>query len=275
MSRLLPTLVVCLLPALSLVGQEEFAPRELHPWAKLRPGSWKRVRNVVETIDKSGAVTAVTRTESTTTLNELTNDSYTLCVETTIELGDRTIASPPRYSKLSIHGGPPGQTVAVKKLGDVELTICGNRILAEQRQVTLSGGDSQRVSVVYFSERIPPYVLKRETTVTDPQGKLPAIQTEVDVVAMEMPYPVADLILPTSYVRSVQRQINGPSLVTLEVHCPEIPGGVVYQSTKKLDSQGNMIERRTSELVAFETLVPGEEGSRANRRRIFSRGRRN
>ncbi len=267
------TLLACLFASMQPgLAQEEFAPRELHPWAKLSPGSWKRVRVATETLDKYGAITGVSMSETTTTLAAMDQSSYTLCVETTIEVAGKRVSAQPRYTTYGFHGELPGQTVTDKKTENAELVICGTKVSAEIREITLSGPDFKRFTKIYYSDRVPPYVLKRSTKATDSEGKIVRYETEVEVVAVDMPYKVLSEVKSTSYVKSVQRQPHGPSTVILEIQCLDVPGGVVYQTTKKLDPAGGVTERKTLEMVDYE-VVRSDDNLRTGRRRILPRAR--
>ena len=54
------------------------------------------------------------------------------------------------------------------------------------------------------------------------------------------------------YVKTLQKTPKG-TIYTLAVVCPDIPGGIVSNSSKELDSSGRLIRRSTLELVDYNT----------------------
>ena len=53
-------------------------------------------------------------------------------------------------------------------------------------------------------------------------------------------------------VRTVQKHPRGQT-TTQAICCPEIPGGVVSQTSQEFDSRGQLVRRTSVELVDFET----------------------
>jgi hypothetical protein len=103
---------------------------------------------------------------------------------------------------------------------------------------------------LYYSEKVAPYVLKKESTATDAAGSATLLETVEAVVALEMPQKLKDDIVTTSHIKTVRRSGKG-TIVTLEVHSPKVPGGVVSHTSKELDANGHVVRRSTLELVDY------------------------
>ncbi len=244
-------------------------PREHHPWGRFGLGSWKQVRVLTETLDSSGNVVNTTTTETKTTLIDVDDQSYTLELEVTVEVAGKRFSAQPQIVRQGFNGQSDGYAVTYKSIGPGIVTIDGQRIPSEVRQITINGGDSKRVSTVYYSDQVDPYVLKRDTTSTDAAGQVTQFQTQVDVMAVNMPYKVLTEIKTASHVKTIHKREKG-STITLEVHCADVPGGVVSHSSKELDETGHLIRRSTLELIDYAGFDDAEDPE-VGRRRLFNR----
>ena len=86
-------------------------------------------------------------------------------------------------------------------------------------------------------------------------GKETNYTSRVDVLALSMPYKVLSENKTTSLIKTVHNRSDGMT-VTVEVHTPEVPGGVVAHTSKQLDLDGNLIRRSTLELVDYSVARP-------------------
>jgi hypothetical protein len=249
--RLLPILA---LAAMLLAQRVDFAqdlnlPVEQHPWARFPVGSWKSVRVVSETLDENGTVAGVIRTETRTTLLSVDREGYSLRIESTVEVAGKRFASQPQIVKHGYYGETVGQPVTVKKLGEAEVTIDGRTVSSELRQARYDADGEKRVSMIYYSSRISPYQLRRETTtegLPEDQGS----KTTVETVALNMPEKVLGEIRTGAVVKTTRKSPQGTK-VTLEVQCDHVPGGVVSHSASETDASGRTIRRSTLELIDY------------------------
>lgn len=223
-----------------------------HPWGKCVPGASKRVRVVTETVDAKGRVTNSSTTDTYSFLEEITDRDYTLRVEVTVEVGGKRFTSQPQSVKQGYFGESPGQAVTFKKVRDEEISLLGRPVTVENREVTIHTDQQRRTAVVHFSDSISPHVLKSVTTVTNGDGKTPIATTQVEVLATGMPYRVLGELREASYVRTVHTQPKRTTTITVEVHCADVPGGVVAHTSKELDETGAVVKRSTLELLEFD-----------------------
>lgn len=272
--RILPAftfaLLLVLAPAPNFAKQlEGTIPREQHPWAQFKIGSWKRVKTTTETLDAKGAVVSTSITETTTKLVDADDEGYTLRIDAVVEVAGKKFPAQPQVIRRGYNGETDGQSVSVKRVGDAGLFINGSKVACEVRQITVNGDEGKRVTTVHYSQRIAPYVLRRETTAVDTAGKPTDVTSQVDVVAVEMPYKVLGEQKTCSTVRVVHQQ-GKASTLTLEFHCPEIPGAVVSHTSKETDDAGRVIRRSTLELLEYE-LGTGEDADAKTVRQAFHR----
>ena len=130
------------------------------------------------------------------------------------------------------------------------IDIEDRRIPCQVLEMEVVADDQKRLTKLYYSEKVAPHLLKKESISTDATGANTLFETMEAVVALDMPQKVKDDILPSSHVKTVRRNAKG-STITIEVHSPVVPGGVVAHTSKELDPKGRVIRRSTLELVDF------------------------
>ena len=260
--------------AKAAVGGEALEPDDFisrHPWGSFPPGAWKRVRVVSQTFDDKGRVTSTGTSDTTTTLTQVDENDYTLRLEVAVEVSGKRFLSQPQVLRQGYYGEPVGQDVVDRKTADQVLTINGASIPCELREIVISGDKGKRFCLLQYSNRTPPYSLKSLTTAIGPDGKAQLASTQVEAVALEMPYKVGAEIKSTSFVKTVHARGSEGSTVTLEVHCADVPGGVVAHTSREADGQGRLTRRTTLELLEYN---PGPNDDAAGaRRRLFHRSR--
>ena len=75
-----------------------------HPWGQFKPGAWKVVRVVAESLDEKGVVTSTSSTETKTTLLKVEKDGITLGIEVEVEVAGKIFRPEPRTVKQSFYG---------------------------------------------------------------------------------------------------------------------------------------------------------------------------
>jgi hypothetical protein len=250
-------------------AQSPAFPPDHHPWGRFPLGSWKLVRVTSETLDAQGHVTNVTTTETKTTLVASDLNSYTLRVDVTVEVAGRRFASAPQTVKHGYYGESPGQTVSVKELGNSQLTLDGRMVACELRQAVVETEGVKRVSMIHYSDTVPPYQLRRETTAEGASEDKRA-STLVEIVALDLPQRVVDEVKQATYVKTTNKQAQGTK-VTLEVQCDDVPGGVVSHWSSETDAASKVVRRSTLELVDYEITEAKKGEISYGRRRGFHR----
>jgi hypothetical protein len=266
-------MAVCLLGVLPCAGQTPTLPHEQHPWAKFPIGSWKTVQVIGETLDVHGNVTNITSTESRSTLLEVHEHSYTLRVDVTVEVSGKRFPTQTQVVKHGFWGESAEQKATVKRIGSSQLQINGKSISAEQRQIKVSTEEAEVLSTVLYSPTVPPYQLRRETEVTH-ETDAKSSSTLVEVIALELPQKVLGDIKAAAVVKTVKKHSRGTS-VTVEMHCDDVPGGVVSHAAAEHTPDGEVTRRSTLQIVDYSIGVGRlEEPSSVVRRRKYHRARR-
>lgn len=232
------------------------------------------MRILAEQFDAQGAVVGTTTTETTSTLEKAAEQYYTLSLETSIEAGGRKFGGDRQSVTQGYYGETSGQKVTIRRTGETELTIGGRAIGVEASEVLIAAANGwRRSSVVHGSPKSSPYVLKRVTTEVEGEGK-PATKTVVEVTALDMPFRVLDELLPVALVRTTETLSDGASAVSYEAFCADVPGGIVWQSSKVLNPAGKVVRRSVLELLDYHTEPgPAEGPNQPPRRRRFGRSR--
>jgi hypothetical protein len=246
-----------------------------HRWARFAPGAWSFTRETTETFGEQGEDGPISMTETTTTLKAKNGRSVTLELGVTVEIAGKRFDRPPRTVQQGFYGEVNGQRAKVEPLGSEQVTISGKRIACQMFRVTVygEGEPDKRVSTVYFQDRIAPYELRRETVSTDLEEKTLNHETNMEVVAVNLPYPALTEVQTVAFVKTVHKSSKG-KIVTLEVHCPQVPGGLIAHWSKELDESGRLLSRSVLELLDYG-LTQRDEGRPRNGRLLFPRrGRR-
>jgi hypothetical protein len=233
----------------TLPAQELPLPAQHHPWGSFPVGSWKVVRTTTERLDERGNVDDITTTDTKTTLVGVGETSYTLRTDTTIEASGRQLATPPQTATYGFYGEVPGQMIGVQRVGEAELTMDGRSIACELRQVITESDGIQRTSVLHYSDKVAPYILRRETT-SKAGGDEPPRTTLVEVVSLDLPRRVEDTLEQAMYVKTTSKDASG-TRVTLEVQVEDVPGWVVKHFASERNAAGRIIRRSTLELQSF------------------------
>jgi hypothetical protein len=241
----------------SAVSDEVALSPDHHPWGHFPANSWKLVRTTAEAFDDKGHVVSVTITDTKTTLVAADDSTYTLRTDATVDVASRRIIAAPQTARYGYYGETPGRLLTAKQTGEATLTIDGRAIPCQVRQIVFSGDSGKFVSTLHYSDQFSPFVLRRETSMDGvPEEKRNS--TIVEVIALDLPQRVRGELKTASYVKTSQRLPHG-SKVTLEVHCDEIPGGVVAHWASETDAGGHVIRRSTLELLDYS--VPAPAGS--------------
>lgn len=234
------------------IAAEEFEPRLKHPWGSCRLGASKEVRVVSENLDASGQVASRSTTVTRTTLQEVTAHDYALSIKVSVDIGGKKFDSAPQLVRQGFYGEFPGEAVTLRKLRDETLAFQGRNLAVETREVTISGERQRRVMSVACCRAAYPFQFRCSANTFSGDGKTPLATTQVEVVATEIPYRVLGEIRDVAFIRTTQTHPKGMRTVTLEVHCPDVPGGVVAHMSKETDERGQTIRRSELELVAFD-----------------------
>ena len=232
---------------------------KLHPWGLFNPGAWKTVRVATETLNDQGQVVSTSTTDTKTVLIDLDNGGVTLEIQACIEVAGKRFRAEPQTVKQGFHGELVGPNLRIKGPTDASVTIEGQEIPCKLEQVECVVSNGKTVTKIYYSSTVAPYILKRESVTTDPEGKTVLSETAVDVTTLNMPVEVLGEMKNVSQIKTVHRSGNGTVTTWADV-LPEVPGGVVGNSSKETDKSGRLVRRSTLKLIDYSDSPEKDRG---------------
>jgi len=237
-----------------------------HSWARFQPGAWKLVRVVTESLDDGGHVIGVNVTESKTSLSRIDADGVVLEVEVGVEVAGKQFNGQPQCLKQGFHGELAGGEVKFFPATAAEVSIEDQKIRCRSQQVEVTGPAGRTTVNLFFSDTLSPYILRRQSKTTDAGGTNVLSETLSEVVAFDMPQRVLSDLKNVACIKTVQKTPKG-SVTTLAMSSPDVPGGVVYQTTKEADQAGRLLRRSTLELVNYGSKPETERSGLFGRKR--------
>lgn len=233
-------------------GQEATIPPAHHAWGHFAPGAWARVRILSETTSEDGSK-IISTTTRTTTLKAVDENGVTLQVETTVEVAGSPVVSAPQTLQFSFDDLPAAEAgqVARTVLGPGSVEIEGVPERCTIHQIEIADTATKTVIKRFYSPDVTPHVLRCETTKVDRTTEAVLAETIVQVTARDIPYPLGGKIHATALAQETHKHPSG-AIRRLSLHAAEIPGGVLGESTRELDSNGRVIRRSTLEMLEFE-----------------------
>jgi len=250
--------------------QESGLVAKLHPWGRFEPGAWKVVHVTMEALDEQGQVIGTSVTDTQTTLVDVDREGVTLEIAACLDVVGKRFEPEPQTIKQGFHGEPlsPDTKVHGPESGQVEVE--SQAIPCQVRQIESSSPNGKTITTLYYSSTIAPYVLRRESVTTDSAGK--RLETTMEVTTMEMPEEVFGEMKNCFHVKTVQKGPKG-TVTTLAAISPDIPGGVIHQSSKEADKNGRTVRRSTLNLLAYSTSPDQDRSLFKNKRKEHRRSK--
>jgi hypothetical protein len=272
LSGWLLTLVILSLLAASISDAQDVGISARHnSWARFQNGAWKLVRVSTETLDDSGRVVSTNVTETKTSLTKLEGECVVLEVEVGVEIAGKQFDGLPQCVKQGFHGELCGGEVKLQPSTSAELTIEDRKIPCRSQQIEISTSSGKTSVGLCYSDSLAPFILRRESKTRDTSDKVLS-ETLSEVIALDMPQRVLTEIKNVSCIKTVQKSSKG-TITTLAMSSPDVPGGVVSQTTKEIDPAGRLVRRSTLELLSYGTRPEKERTGLFGRKRT-ARGRK-
>ena len=264
--------------AVQWCAAEEGISARHHAWGRFQPGAWKLVRVVTESLDENSRVIASNVTETKTSLLRVDAADVTLEVEVGVEVAGRQFDGLPQRVKQGFHGEMADGNAKFFPATAAEVTVENRKIPCRSQQYEITNSAGRTAVTLFFSDTLPPYILRRESKTTDTAGTGVLNETVSEVIALDMPQRVLLEIKNAACVKTVQKTPKG-TVTSLAMTSPDVPGGVVQQTTKETDGNGRLLRRSTLELLNYglrpETERTGLFGrKRPVRRKIYADGTR-
>jgi hypothetical protein len=246
-------------------GQDTGISARHNAWARFQNGAWKLVRVSTETLDDSGRVVSTNVTETKTSLTKLEGECVVLEVEVGVEIAGKQFDGLPQCVKQGFHGELCGGEVKLQPSTSAELTIEDRKIECRRQQIEINTSAGTTSVNICYSDSLAPFILRRDSKTTDTSNKV-VNETLSEVVALDMPQRVLSEIKNVSCIKTVQKSAKG-TVTTLAMSSPDVPGGVVSQTTKEMDPSGRLIRRSTLEVVNYGTRPEKERTGLFGRKR--------
>lgn len=242
-------------------AEESGLTRDLHPWGRFYryQGAWKRYRVTTETLDENGAVLSTNISETKTTLETVDADGVLLRVEAVVEIAGKRLLTQPRHVRQSFHGDAVNGKPVIKSVGMSQVVIEGQTIPCHVEEAEFATAQGKTVTRTYYSTTVPPFLLRRESTTTDRDGKTILEQSTLNVISLDRPCKVLPQLKRAAWVEAVSTTPNG-STITRAFTSPEVPGGVVCHTAEEHDKTGRLV-RRSNLVVVDYGLEPEKEDS--------------
>ncbi len=262
---LLTLLILSSLAANQGDGQDVGVSARHNAWARFQSGAWKLVRVSTETLDDSGRVVSTNVTETKTSLTKLEGECVVLEVEVGVEIAGKQFDGLPQCVKQGFHGELCGGDVKLQPSTSAELTIEDRKIACRSQQIEISTSVGRTSVSLCYSDSLAPFILRRDSKTKDTADKVIS-ETLSEVIALDMPQRVLTEIKNVSCIKTVQKSSKG-TVTTLAMSSPDVPGGVVSQTTKEMDPAGRLIRRSTLEVVSYGTRPEKERTGLFGRKR--------
>jgi len=242
--------LVTALPCASAEADAAGFGRRFHVWGRFRPGSWVVVQQGIETLGDGGHVVGRQSCETRMTLASSNDTALTLQVQASLEVGGKKLDTAPQELRQGVHGETP-DIAQTSELEPEELRIDGQTYRCEVHRAETEVDGRRTVTKSWIAPQSTPLVLRRLTTTTETATGRLIGETIHEVLSISRQRVMARS-RQVAELRIVQRHPRGQTTSTA-LSCPEIPGGLVSQTSEEFDTQGKLLRRTKMELVDFET----------------------
>lgn len=225
---------------------------EHSPWGRFAPGSWQQVRITTETLTAEGGVETVAVTERKSTLVALDEQSFTLRIEAAVEVAGRQFDAPVQTVRYAVSGEPLAGEASetIRAIEETSLKIEGVAIPVQVGELSRRTEEGLLTARLFYSPLVPPYVLRRETTVRNAESSEVLVREVAETLWFGFPQRVKQGLQPTT-VQSVVRNDPHGTTRTLRWLAAEVPGELIAAQSKELDAEGRLLRRSLIELIDY------------------------
>lgn len=231
-------------------ASEAVALRAKHPWGRFRPGSWKKISLITETFDADGKTITTSIAHTRTTLSGVSDEGVTLKVEATVDVAGKQLPSEPQVMTQGWHAETPERETSLTDLGEDTVTIAGAAIPCRIEQTESMTPGGRIVTKTWYSERVSPYVLRRESTTYNRETGDVISQTQVEVVKLSRAIRLMRRHRQAAELRVVHTHPGGITRTKLWSSL-DVPGGVVAHESEEFDTAGRLARRSKLQLVGY------------------------
>jgi hypothetical protein len=159
---------------------------------------------------------------------------------------------PPQEVRQGPDGDRPNVPATLAVVGEEDLQVQERTFRCQIRQSEHAVDGKRTVTRIWSSPEVNAFELRRQTTIIEEATGRTLEETLMEVVSLPLQRRILALIRPTAEIRIVHRHARG-STSTSGYCCPEVPGGIVSQTSEDFDAAGKLLRRTKIELVDFET----------------------
>ncbi len=216
-----------------------------HPWGRFEPGAWALVKEVTETYSPEG--TLLSETELKTTLVGIDIEGVTLQIEPKMIVGGKPMPVTVQRVRQGFHGEFLDSPIQVVEDRETEFIFLERRISCRMQRLVIQGASTRTEVVLYYGDS-PPYVYRRETATKklDDNSLVSSQIWEVTGRSCRL----LSVIQDTYQVKITQRTQKG-TRITLATISPEVPGGVIRQTSMEFNPAGQLLQKSNGELLEY------------------------
>lgn len=222
-----------------------------HPWARFDPGAWRREVVVSEVFDETGAFAGRSTSEVTKRLIALDETTYTLSIESVVELGGRRTPAPVETTRFSfLLDRPIDIAVQVVTEGEPSSISLGEEVASAQTWIVKTESEGRtETETLYLAEGTTPAVLRRqrETSVAGEPGRR---MTE-SVNRTNVPTLFNDELSATWQVVKRIHFPEGSQTEVFSIHSEDLPGGLFEEAVTEHDPQGHRRSWAVTRVIAL------------------------
>lgn len=225
--------------------------RESHPWARFEPGAWRRVTVTSEVFDEQGAFAGRSLSERTERLTAVDETTYTLSIESVVELGGLRTPAPAelrRFSVLTDRMADDEGSVTAKPGEPSSISLGGTVASCRTWTFESKNPKNTETETLHLATGTGPVILRRErqTTLDGEPGRQ---QTE-SVTRLETPAPFGDELASTWHATTTTTHPTGARSEAFSVRGKDAPGGLFSESITEYDASGQKTRWAVTRLVA-------------------------
>lgn len=222
--------------------------RQHDPWGRFQPGAWSLVRVRTESFADGSVLEIVTETRRT--LASIEDDRVTLRVDVGVRIGGREIPRDPQTVQQGFHGELSNAKPKVSDLGEGEVLIENRPIPCRIQKLEFQRPVGRKVTTIYLSDTIEPYILRQDTVEYAEDGEVPASETTMQVVSLAARCRICRNFRTASRVKSVHKDASGTT-TTWAWTSALVPGGVICYTTQQVDDAGRLVCHREQQLLDY------------------------
>jgi hypothetical protein len=203
------------------------------------------VKEITETYSPEG--TLLSETELKTTLVGIDIEGVTLQIEPKMIVGGKPMPVAVQRVRQGFHGEVLDSPIQVVEDREAELIFLERRISCRMQRLVIQGASTRTEVVLYYGDS-PPYVYRREsaTTKLDDNSLVSSQIWEVTGRSCRL----LSVIQDTYQVKMTQRTQKG-TRITLATISPEVPGGVIRQTSMEFNPAGQLLQKSNGELLEY------------------------